>query len=58
MDSESHSVSNASSSKEENKITDYFSSSFTEEDLAALDDDWNGELDDETNGNQAKKRKI
>ena len=35
MDSESHSVSTASSSKEA-KITNYFSSSFTEEDAAAL----------------------
>ena len=35
MDSESHSVSTASSSKE-TKITNYFSSSFTEEDAAAL----------------------
>ena len=42
-DSESHTVSNAaSSSNGDSKITDYFSTSFTEEDIAALDDEWNG----------------
>ena len=42
-DSESHTVSNATSnSNGDSKITDYFSNSFTEEDIAALDDEWNG----------------
>ena len=43
-DSESHTVSNAaaSNSNGDSKITDYFSTSFTEEDIAALDDEWNG----------------
>ena len=49
MDSESHSVIQSSSSCEqkEAKITDFFSTSLTEEDMAALDDDWDGNEQEE-----------
>ena len=36
---DSHTVTSASSSKDNQKITDYFSTSLTEEDLEALNDD-------------------
>ena len=39
MDSQSHSTSVQAT---DNKITDYFSISLTEEDILALDDDWDG----------------
>ena len=37
---DSHTVTSASSSKNNQKITDYFSTSLTEEDLEALDEGW------------------
>ena len=57
MDSESHSVQNAAAAEADNnhKITDYFSTSLTEEDMAALDEDWDGGDDDE---HDAKKQKL
>ena len=54
MDSESHSVVTTTSPV--NKITDYFSTSLTEEDMAALDEDWDGTNDQEEN--MAKKPRL
>ena len=52
MDSESHTVHNAGGDSHGNaKITDFFSTSLTEEDMAALDDDWDGE-------HEAKKPRL
>ena len=60
MDSESHSTCVQASSSDNNKITDYFSSSLTEEDIQALDDDWDGEneIDEEFSQQSSKRRKL
>ena len=59
MDSESHStcVQTASGSSDNSKITDYFSSSLTEEDIQALDDDWDGENEADEDVQQSNKRR-
>ena len=56
MNSESHSVVTTSKSPEkESKITDYFSTSLTEEDMEALNEEWNGDENFET---AAKRPKL
>ena len=44
MDSENHST--CQQNTDSNKITDYFSVSLTEDDILALDDDWDGTTSD------------
>lgn len=58
MESEAHSVVTTSTV---NKITDYFSTSLTEEDMAALDEEWDGTNDDDDHEeveNAAKKPRL
>ena len=60
MESESHSRGTNDASSKENKITDFFSTTLTDEDIAALDVDWNGdgESNDEERENVAKKPRL
>ena len=57
MESESH-----SRGTNENKITDFFSTTLTDEDIAALDIDWNGDSgennEEEERENVAKKPRL